>query len=84
MTMRGRVTNGDIRLPDAAKLSEGTIVEVTPLREHGSGSPGAAIVAAMEKLPKVPAAWVDDLERLIAEGRRPTSPPVDFPDAPEA
>jgi hypothetical protein len=45
------------------------------------GSP-AAILAALEKLPKVPPEWVDELEQLIAEGRRPASRPVVFPDEP--
>jgi putative zinc finger/helix-turn-helix YgiT family protein len=33
------------------------------------GSP-AAVLAAVKTLPKVPAGWVDELEQLIAQGRR--------------
>jgi hypothetical protein len=61
-------------------LTEGTEVLVTPV-DGAPGSPGA-ILAALEKLPKVPHEWVDELEQLIAEGRRPPSPPVVFPDEP--
>jgi hypothetical protein len=38
-----------------------------------AGTPGtaAALLAAVESSPRVPAAWVDELEQLIAAGRRP-------------
>jgi hypothetical protein len=76
----GVVRGGVVLLDKETPLTEGTEVLVTPVA-GASGSP-AAILAAMENSPKVPAEWVDELERLIAEGRRPSSPPVLFPDEP--
>jgi hypothetical protein len=75
---RGVVHGGVVRLDPGTPLPEGTEVLVTPVSVP-RGSP-AAIVAALEKLPKVPSEWVDELEQLIAEGRRPPSRPVVFPD----
>lgn len=77
---RGVVRGGVVLLDEETVLTEGTEVLVTPV----AGTPGApaAIIAAMENSPKVPAEWVDELEQLIAEGRRPPSPPVLFPDKP--
>jgi hypothetical protein len=74
----GVVRGGVVLLDKATPLTEGTKVLVTPVAGV-LGSP-AAILAAVENSPKVPAEWVDELERLIAEGRRPPSPPVSFPD----
>jgi hypothetical protein len=82
MTLRGRVQNGVVLLPTAAGLPEGTLVDVTPLADHAGTAPSSAILASLENLPKVPPEWVDELARLIAEGRRPPSPPVVFPDGP--
>lgn len=75
---RGVVRGGVVLLDQGTQLTEGTAVLVTPV----TGVPGspAAILAAVENSPKVPVEWVDELERLIAEGRRPPSPPVSFPD----
>ena len=69
-----------VLLDKETPLTEGTEVVVTLL----AGEPGssAAILAAVENAPQVPAEWVDELERLIAEGRRPSSPPVLFPNEP--
>jgi hypothetical protein len=61
--------------PETA-LTDGTEVLVTPVT--GPPGSGAAILAAADTSPKVPPEWVDELERLIAEGRRPPSPPVSF------
>ena len=61
-------------------MTEGTEVLVTPVTMP-RGSP-AAILAALESAPKVPPEWVDELEQLIAEGRRASSPPVAFPNEP--
>ena len=77
---RGVVRGGVVLLDHGTPLPEGTEVVVTPVSAP-RGSP-AAILAALEKLPKVPPEWVDELEQLIAEGRRPPSPPVVFPDEP--
>jgi hypothetical protein len=75
---RGVVRGGVVLLDDDTPLMEGTQVLVTPL----VGAPGtpAAILAAMDSAPKVPPEWVDELEQLIAEGARPPSLPVSFPD----
>ncbi len=76
----GVVRGGVVLLDHETPLTEGTEVLVTPVNApHGSP---AAIVAALQKLPKVPPEWVDDLEKLIAEGQRPPSPPVEFSDEP--
>jgi hypothetical protein len=69
-----------VLLDQGTPLTEGTEVLVTPVIA-AQGSP-AAILAALQELPKVPPEWVDELEELIAEGRRPPSPPVVFPDQP--
>jgi hypothetical protein len=79
---RGVVRGGMILLDEETPLSEGTAVLVTPMASV-PGSP-AAIVAAMENSDKVPPEWVDELEQLIAEGRRPPTPPVSFLDTPES
>ncbi len=74
----GVMRGGVVLLDPGTPLTEGTEVLVTPV-SAARGSP-AAILPALEKLPKVPPEWVDELEHLIAEGRRPPSPPVVFPD----
>jgi hypothetical protein len=76
----GIVRGGVVLLDPGTPLTEGTEVLVTPVNAPRA-SP-AAIVAALERLPKVPPEWVDELEQLIAEGRRPPSRPVVFPDEP--
>jgi hypothetical protein len=75
---RGVVRGGVVLLDKDSPLTEGMEVLVTPV----SGAPGspAAILAAMDSAPQVPAEWVDELERLIASGRRPPAPPVSFID----
>jgi hypothetical protein len=79
-TYRGVVRGGVVLLDEQTPLTEGTEVLVTPVA-GASGSP-AGIVAAMENSPKVPPEWVDELEQLIADGRRPPAPPVSFLDEP--
>jgi hypothetical protein len=69
-TYRGLVRGGSVVLLEHdTPLREGTEVLVTPV----AGTPGspAAVLAAMEAEPRVPHAWVDELEQLIAQGRRP-------------
>jgi len=75
---RGVVQGGVVLLDKEASLTEGTEVLVMPL-VGASGSP-AAVLAAMENAPKIPAQWVDELERLIAEGHQPPAPPISFSD----
>ena len=77
---RGIVCGGVVLLDPGTPLTEGTEVLVTLLNVSRGSS--AEILGALEKLPKVPPEWVDELEQLIAEGRRPPSPPVVFPDDP--
>jgi hypothetical protein len=74
---RGVVRDGVVLLDKDSPLTEGTEVLVTPM----AGAPGspAAILAAMENSPKVPPEWVDELEQLIAEGRRPPAGPGLWP-----
>jgi hypothetical protein len=65
---RGVVRGGMVLLEPEATLPEGTAVVVTPV----GGEPGtpAAILSVVDAAPHVPAAWVDELEKVIAEGRR--------------
>jgi hypothetical protein len=72
-TYRGVVRDGLVVLRDQEQpLKEGTEVLVTPVT-NPPGS-GAAIIAALDKLPRLPAEWVDELEELIAQGRLPAAP----------
>ncbi|HVK15759.1 MAG TPA: hypothetical protein VM533_02360 [Fimbriiglobus sp.] len=66
---QGVVRGGVVVLREQAPLAEGAEVLVTPV----GGPPGspAAVLAALEASPPVPAGWVDELEQLIAQGRRP-------------
>lgn len=69
MAYRGVVRGGLVVLREEKNpLVDGTEVVVTPLAD-APGSP-AAILAAVEAAPRVPAEWVDELEQLIAQGRR--------------
>ncbi len=69
---RGIVRNQAIVLLDGpAALPDGTEVFVTPIEPNAGSS--AALLAAMDSEPHVPAEWVDELEALIAEGQRPPS-----------
>lgn len=75
---RGVVRGGVVRFDEKMPLTDGTEVLVTPVTSmRGSG---AAIVAALDAAPKVPAEWVDELEQLIADGQRPSAPPALFSD----
>ena len=79
MTFRGHFSNGVVVLPNAG-LPEGTLVDVTPVNDKARGASGAAILAAVEKLPKVPREWMDELEQAVAAGHRPPATPVVFPE----
>jgi hypothetical protein len=69
-TYRGVIRGGVVVFPkDASPLDEGTEVEVKPVNLE-RGAP-AAVLAALDTAPQVPAAWVDELEQLIDQGRRP-------------
>lgn len=84
-TYRGVVRGGRVvLLEEDTPLTEGTEVLVTPVSST-PGSP-AAVLAAVTTSPQVPAEWVDELERLIAQGRRPpmrANPFLDEPGTPE-
>lgn len=82
MTFRGHVSNGVVILPNSAGLPDGTLVDVIPLNERGAATPATALLAAMEKVPKIPREWVDELEQAIAAGQRSPSPPIAFTDEP--
>jgi len=76
---RGVVRGGVVvLLEQETPLTEGTEVLVTPV----VGTPGspAAVLAAVETSPHVPGGWVDELEQLIAQGRRPPARPDPFPE----
>ena len=77
---RGVVRGGMVLLEKETPLTDGTEVFVTPVA--GPLGSGAAILAAVENSPKVPAEWVDELEQLIALGRRPPTRQDPFPDEP--
>jgi L-serine deaminase len=73
-----------VLLEHQAPLTEGTEVVVTPVA--GACGTAASVLAAMEAAPKVPVEWVDELEQLIAAGRRPptqTDPFLDRRGVPE-
>jgi len=76
----GVVRGSVVLLDEGTALADGTEVLVTPVNVP-RGSP-SAVLAGLRKLPKVPREWVDELEHGIAEGRRPPSRPVMFPDDP--
>jgi hypothetical protein len=66
---RGVVRGGTIVLLEKpAALTEGTEVLIIPVGKPGTA---AAVLAAVEAPPHVPSEWVDELEELIAAGRRP-------------
>jgi hypothetical protein len=67
--IKGIFRNGQIVFEAPADWPDGTEVLVTPVR--AAVGTGAAVIAAMEALPAVPGAWVDELEALIAAGQRP-------------
>ena len=68
-TYRGVVRGGMVVIQDKSmSLTEGAEVIVTPVGRPGTS---AAVIVALESSPQVPAAWVDELEQLIAEGQRP-------------
>jgi hypothetical protein len=65
----GVIQGGQVRLLDAAlPLPEGTPVLVTALPTPVGT--GAAVIAAADAAPRVPAAWIDELEQLIYAGER--------------
>jgi hypothetical protein len=67
---KGIVRGKAITLEKPGVLPEGTEVLVTPL-EAAKGSP-QAILAAIDAAPHVAPEDVDELMRLIEEGKRPT------------
>jgi hypothetical protein len=80
-TYRGVVRGGVVVLAaPKPPLTEGAEVLVTPLPAAGTG---AAVLAALDASPRVPAGWVDELEDLIAEGRRPATHQDPFRDEPD-
>lgn len=82
-TYRGVVRGGTILLDGNTRLPDGTEVVVTPatIPPEACGS-AAALLAALKTAPPVPSEWVDELEELIEQGRRPPSHPDPFADEP--
>jgi hypothetical protein len=70
-TYRGVVRGGTIQLDPATPLPEGTEVVVTPATAPASSGDPAALLMALNAAPPVPAEWMDELEMLIEQGRRP-------------
>ena len=69
-TFRGVVRGGKVVLLENEGLpADGTEVLVTPVPT--SQGTVAAVLAAAAAPPPVPTEWVDELEQLIAAGRRP-------------
>jgi len=66
---KGIVKGGTVLLEEDARLPEGTGVIVTPMQPR----PGSAeaIMAALAESPPVSHEDVEELRRLIKEGRRP-------------
>lgn len=69
---RGVVRGRTVLLEDDPCLPDGTEVVVTPTPGGSDDcAPAAALLAALKTAPPVPPEWVDELEALIAQGRRP-------------
>jgi hypothetical protein len=80
---RGVVRGGMVVLLEKeTPLTEGTEVLVTPVA--GTRGSAAAVLAALAASPQVPAAWVDELEQLIAQGRRPPTREDPFANEPDS
>lgn len=77
---RGVVRGGVVVLREQTPLTEGVEVLVTPVGDTPGSA--AAVLAAVEMAPPVPAGWVDELEQLIAQGRRPPTRHDPFGDEP--
>jgi hypothetical protein len=76
-TYRGVVHGGMVVFLDQkSPLSEGTEVLVTPMTD--AAGTAAAVLAAVESSPRVPSESVDELEQLIAAGRRPPTHQTPF------
>lgn len=70
--IRGVVRGGVVVLHDAETLPvDGTEVLVSPAIDP-PGTP-KAVLDSLRASPPVASEWVDDLEQIIAQGRRPTS-----------
>ena len=71
-TYHGVVRGRTVVFPEGEAVPvEGTEVVVTPIApERGTA---AAVLAAMASTPPVPAEWVEELMRIIEEGKMPVS-----------
>jgi hypothetical protein len=77
---RGVVQGGVIVPQNGTPLKDGTEVVITPVAQHPGTS--AAVLAALNATVPVPTAWVDELEHLIAQGRRQPARLDPFGEAP--
>lgn len=81
-TYHGVVRDGAVRLDEAAQFPDGTEVLVTPTAGSDRRGDPAALLAALKAAPPVPAEWVEELEALIQQGRRPPARLNPFADEP--
>ena len=85
LTYHGVVRGGTIFLDAGSNLPEGSEVVVTPLvATPPIRGTAVAVLAAMDATPSVPSEWVDEMERLIEEGRRPPTWTAPFSDRPSS
>ena len=83
LTYHGVVRGLTIFLDAGSQLPEGSEVVVTPLvTPPPMRGTAAAVLAAMDATPSVPSEWVDEMERLIEEGRRTPTWTAPFFDRP--
>lgn len=78
-TYFGFVRDGTVHFPEGVPVPpEGMVVLVSPAPPH-SGNP-RHVLAAMAATPPVPKEWVDELMRVIEEGKRPADMRSPFDD----
>lgn len=82
-TYHGVVRGGTVLLDDAARLPDGTEVLVTPTAGSDRRGDPVALLVALKAAPPVPTEWVEELEALIKEGRKPPTHPNPFADESE-
>ena len=72
VSYHGVVRGGTVQLDEGAPLPDGTEVVVSPAGgEFETRGDPVALLAALKAAPPVPAEWVDELESLMEQGRRP-------------
>jgi hypothetical protein len=75
--MCGLVKDGVVVLQNGVTLPDGTLVQVTPLSYQAGNA--VAVIAAMDAEPHLSGEDIAELQRAIADGKRP-APAIDpFP-----